>query len=60
MRAADLIGQLADINYLRRQTALFDEFRETGMSDRLGFSSLSLNGARRGRGAIADSDRRES
>jgi len=28
--------------------------------DRLGFSSLSLNGARRGRGAIADSDRRES
>jgi hypothetical protein len=31
VRAADLIGQLADINYLRKQTALFDEFRETGM-----------------------------
>ena len=26
VRAADLIGQLADINYLRKQTALFDEF----------------------------------
>ena len=30
VRAADLIGQLADINYLRKQTALFEEFRETG------------------------------
>ena len=36
VRAADLIGQFADINYLRKQTALFDEFRETGMSDKLG------------------------
>src|SRR5215813_5011686 len=32
VRAADLIGQLADINYLRKQAALFNEFRETGMS----------------------------
>ena len=36
VRAADLIGQLADINYLRKQPALFNEFRETGMSDKLG------------------------
>ena len=41
MRAADLIGQLADINYLRKQTALFDEFRETGMSDKLGYNSVA-------------------
>ena len=32
VRAADLIGQLADINYLRKQPALFNEFRETGAS----------------------------
>jgi hypothetical protein len=32
LRAADLIGQLADVNYLRKQSALFTEFRETGMS----------------------------
>ena len=30
MRAADLIGQLADPDYLRKQTALFYEFVETG------------------------------
>ena len=30
LRAADLIGQLADINYLRKTPALFNEFRETG------------------------------
>ena len=40
VRAADLIGQLADINYLRKQTALFDEFRETGMSNKLGYNSV--------------------
>ncbi len=39
MRAADLIGQLADPNYLRKQTALFHEFVETGMAQRLGFDS---------------------
>jgi hypothetical protein len=33
VRAADLIGQLADINYLRKQPALFNEFRETGASE---------------------------
>jgi len=41
VRAADLIGQLADINYLRKQTALYDEFRETGTSDTLGYSSVA-------------------
>ena len=41
VRAADLIGQLADINYLRKQTALFDEFRETGMTNKLGYNSVA-------------------
>jgi hypothetical protein len=39
LRAADLIGQLADINYLRKTSALFNEFRETGMSDKLKYDS---------------------
>jgi len=39
VRAADLIGQLADINYLRKQPALFNEFRETGMSKKLNYDS---------------------
>jgi hypothetical protein len=37
VRAADLIGQL----YLRKHTALFDEFRETGMSNKLGYNSVA-------------------
>ncbi len=41
MRAADLIGQLADINYLRKQTALFNEFREIGMSNKLGYNGVA-------------------
>jgi hypothetical protein len=41
VRAADLIGQLADTNYLRKQTALFDEFRETGISNKLGYHSVT-------------------
>jgi hypothetical protein len=41
VRAADLIGQLADINYLRKQTALFNEFRETGMSNKLKYNSVA-------------------
>src|SRR5215831_10446319 len=36
LRAADLIGQLADIDYLRKTSALFAEFRETGASEKLG------------------------
>src|SRR4029079_19708790 len=39
VRAADLIGQLADINYLRKQTALYSEFCETGISDKLNYKS---------------------
>ena len=41
VRAADLIGQLADINYLRKQSALFNEFRETGMSVKLKYNSVA-------------------
>jgi hypothetical protein len=36
VRASDLIGQLADPNYMRKGSALFMEFAETGMSDKLG------------------------
>jgi len=39
LRASDLIGQLADINYLRKTSALFTEFRETGMSEKLKYNS---------------------
>ena len=39
LRAADLIGQLADVNYLRKIPALFSEFRETGTSEKLGYAS---------------------
>jgi hypothetical protein len=39
VRAADLIGQLADPNYLRKQTALFYEFSETGVLAKLGLTS---------------------
>jgi hypothetical protein len=39
LRAADLIGQLADINYLRKAAALFSEFRETGMHNKLKYNS---------------------
>ena len=41
VRAADLIGQIADINYLRKQAALFNEFRETGMSNKLKYNSVA-------------------
>jgi hypothetical protein len=39
LRAADLIGQLADIDYLRKTAALFNEFRETGISNKLKYNS---------------------
>jgi hypothetical protein len=38
---SDLIGQLADINYPRKQAALFNEFRETGMSRKLKYNSVA-------------------
>lgn len=39
VRAADLIGQLADPHYLRKLAALFHEFAETGMNVQLGYTS---------------------
>jgi len=39
MRAADLIGQLGDPNYLRKANALYYEFEEVGMNKQLGYSS---------------------
>jgi hypothetical protein len=39
VRAADLIGQLADPHYLRKLAALFYEFAETGMNAQLGYTS---------------------
>ena len=39
MRAADLIGQLADPYYPRKCVALFYEFEETGLNKQLGYSS---------------------
>jgi hypothetical protein len=41
VRAADLIGQLADINYLRKQAALFNEFREIGVNGKLKYNSVA-------------------
>ena len=39
VRAADLIGQLADPDYIRKLPALFHEFEETGANQRLGHKS---------------------
>ncbi len=39
LRAADLIGQLADPFYPRKLNALFHEFCETGVAARLGYQS---------------------
>jgi len=41
VRAADLIGQLADPHYLRKLPALFYEFQETGVNEKLGYKSAS-------------------
>lgn len=38
-RAADLIGQLSDPNYLQKTVALFYEFEELGKNQELGYSS---------------------
>ncbi len=37
VRAADLIGQLADPHYLRKLPTLFYEFQETGINEQLGY-----------------------
>jgi hypothetical protein len=39
VRAADLIGQLSDPRYLRKITSLFYEFEETGMNQKLGYTT---------------------
>jgi hypothetical protein len=39
LRAADLIGQLGDPNYLRKSNALFYEFEETGLNKQYGYES---------------------
>ena len=39
VRAADLIGQLGDPNYLRKANALYYEFEEVGVNRQLGYES---------------------
>ena len=39
--AADLIGQLGDVDYLRKVSGLFHEFQETGAAEALGYTSAS-------------------
>ena len=39
LRAADLIGQLADPHYIRKAKALFHELEEAGLNRRLGYTS---------------------
>ena len=41
VRASDLIGQLGDPNYLRKQTNLFHEFQETGAAEMLGYDDAA-------------------
>jgi hypothetical protein len=39
LRAADLIGQLGDPNYMRKANALFYEFEEIGLNTSLGYNT---------------------
>jgi len=41
LRAADLIGQLADPGYMRKISALFAEFRETGQAAKMGYTTAA-------------------
>lgn len=41
LRAADLIGQIADPNYMRKLSALYMEFEETGINAKLGYCSAA-------------------
>jgi hypothetical protein len=38
IRAADLIGQLGDPNYLRKLPALYYEFEELGTNEKMGYT----------------------
>jgi hypothetical protein len=39
LRGADLIGQLGDPNYIRKANALFYEFEEIGLNEKLGYKT---------------------
>ena len=39
LRAADLIGQLGDPNYMKKSNALFYEFEEIGLNKKLGYDT---------------------
>ena len=39
LRAADLIGQLGDPNYMKKANALFYEFEEIGLNEKLGYDT---------------------
>ena len=41
LRAADLIGQLADPHYFRKISGLFAEFRETGQAANMGYTTAA-------------------
>lgn len=41
LRAADLIGQLADPHYMRKISALFAEFNETGQAGKMGYATAA-------------------
>ena len=41
LRAADLIGQLADPHYMRKISALFAEFSETGQAGKMGYETAA-------------------
>jgi len=41
MRAADLIGQLGDPDYLRKIPALFYEFEQFGANEKMGYETPS-------------------
>ncbi len=41
LRAADLIGQLADPQYFRKISALFAEFKETGQATKMGYTTAA-------------------
>tara|TARA_B100001964_G_C14177574_1_gene574561 strand:+ start:348 stop:1295 length:948 start_codon:yes stop_codon:yes gene_type:complete len=41
IRAADLIGQLADPSYIRKISALFAEFKETGQAAKMGYTTAA-------------------
>ena len=43
VRAADLIGQLADINYLRKQPALFNSFARRGPAKSWAIKALRIS-----------------